>query len=152
MSDEVKVNSEEIPDPIRDSKGRFLKGCQVPGSGKPIATKASALRQAIYSRADELIATSIQSALDGDSAMLQFLVGRVVPPLKPQSMPLNIDLSGVSSLSDLGNRLIMACCDDSNGSQDAALSVLTALGHLARIEESTELRARIDELEKRLNS
>ena len=149
MNDEVKVNS-EVQDLSR-IKGRFAPGHSGNPAGKPKNSLAEGLRKNLAGRADELLELAIQQALDGDSAMTQFLLGRVIAPLRPQSLPLSLDLSGVTNLADLGNRLIMAACDGSN-SQDAAVAVLGALGHLARIEEATELRARIEELERRLIS
>ena len=150
MNDEVKVNS-EVQDLSRKN-GRFAPGHSGNPAGKPKNSLAEKLRKNLAGRADELLEVAIQQALDGDSSMIQFLLNRVVPSLKPQSMPLSLDLAGVTNLADLGNRLILACCDDSTGSPDTAVSVLAALGHLARVEEATELRTRIEELEKRLTS
>ena len=140
----------EITDSNRDTAGRFVKGCKIPGTGKPPGTKAGLIRAELYEHADELLKASIAAALDGDASERQFLIGRILPPLKPQSLPLNLDMSGVNNLIDLGNRLIGACCDGSTGSPDTAIATLAALGHLARVEEATELRARIEELERKL--
>lgn len=114
-----------------------------PGAGEP-----ARLRKAIAEHVPAIIKTMTQAALSGDVQAARLLLERALPPLKALESSAPVDLSPAGTLAEQGRAVVAAVAAGAMPpGQGAAL--MGALGTLARIDESTDLAARVAALEKR---
>lgn len=145
----MNVNDEDAIKPVKNSKGHWLPGQSGNPKGRPPGLRAEALRGIVQSRAHELIEVAMQQALTGDSSTLQFLLSRVLPPLRPVSTPLPISAEHREHPMALASALVSSACNGED-SPDAAIALLGALGNLVKVQEAVEFERRLAALEERL--
>ena len=125
----------------------FQPGVSGNPKGRPRGVgKVAKYRALLQSQAEALIQAAIKQALAGDSTALKLCIDRLLPPYRPEAMPISFSLSGTTSLAQMGESVVAAI---GNGvlSPDQGASVLQALEGQARLIEMEELEQRISALE-----
>ena len=118
-----------------------------PAGRKPGKTlKITELRKAIEFRADEILQSVINAAIAGDLQAAKMLLDRVCPTLKPQAMPINLQVH--NSLADQGNEIIKSAMLGEIP-PEIATQLIAALSNQAKIIETDELLKRVEELEQK---
>lgn len=127
----------------------FSKGASGNPLGRPVGIKdrRAALRDALEGRGKELLEKAVEKALEGDTAILNTLLSKVIPSLKPESVPVGLFVDA-GRPSAQASALVNAAL---NGeiSPTAASELLQALAHAARISATDEFLERIERLEKK---
>jgi hypothetical protein len=127
----------------------FKKGISGNPRGRPpgSADKRARLRAALEGRSDELLEQAVASAKAGDTAVLTFLLGRILPAPRPETAPVTVALPE-GSLADRAEALVEAAAD---GSLPASVAgeLLAGLGVVGRLKELGELTKRLEALEAR---
>ena len=84
---------------------RFQKGQSGNPTGRPrgIPSPATKLRKAIEQDIPDIIAALVNAAKQGDTTAARILLDRVVPPLRPQGMPVTVPIG--ESLSETGRAI-----------------------------------------------
>lgn len=138
----------------RDSQGRWKAGTSPNPAGRPRGVGLSAqMRDALRQATPLVLKSMIQRAIAGDSKAAALILSRSLPELRQQDEPLVVDL-GDGSAADRGRRVVDALAAGELSPLQAEAALAT-LANLARLIESTELEARISQLEaaqKRLGS
>ena len=115
---------------------------------KPGTGQAQKIRAALAQHADDLIQKAVDSALAGDTHVLTFLLGRLIPAARLTDMPAKIALPD-GGLSDQAQAIA-----ESIAKGDIAPSVgsdiVAVLANVGRLRETDLLEQRLAELEKRL--
>lgn len=128
-------------------RGRFVKGQSGNPAGRPPLI-SEGLKKQLASHSSELLDIAIAKAKDGDESILIFLLGRLLPSLKPVHSPLNLEMSDTTTPLALANSLMVEAV--SGNSPDAALAALSGLGTLLNVQTASDLSDRIAALEQRL--
>ncbi|HET6522064.1 MAG TPA: hypothetical protein VFG47_19915 [Geminicoccaceae bacterium] len=106
------------PLPVRDAKGRWLRGTPSPNPGgrRPGSrNRMNALSDELFGeRAAELIAVVIQRAMDGNDEMLKLALSRISPPVRGRLMHLP-DLPPLDSVSGCDEALGMVIAAAASG-------------------------------------
>ena len=103
-------------------KGRFVKGRSGNPGGRPKKNNAS-LRDAIGKHANEIIAVLVENALNGDTAAAKVLLDRILPPIKPQTSPINVKLVPGDTPFSVGNRIFNEAMSGEIPSESAIQSI-----------------------------
>ena len=139
--------------PIKDGKkmadrgpaGRFAKGNRA-SPGRPVGRgKVAELRDKLAEDLDQIIDVLRSQALAGDPQAIRILLDRVLPSLRPVELPTPLDMPP-GSLAQQARAVVRAAADGRIAPGQAA-QIITALGGVAKIVETTELMLRIDALE-----
>ena len=77
------------------------------GRPKGIIDKRWALRKRLDDASETLVDEAIKRAIEGDSGLMRALLGRLVAPAKPETLPAPFTLSG-ASLTDQANAIMQA--------------------------------------------
>ena len=132
----------------RDTAGRFTVGNK--GSpGRPQGRGAvSVLRDRLAHDVDNIIEVLRAQALAGDAQAIRIILDRVLPSLRPVELPATLVLPSGGTLADKAHAVVQAAADGDLAPGQAA-QIVTALGGVAKIIETTELVKRIEALEAR---
>ena len=116
------------------------------GRPKGIIDKRWALRKRLDDASETLVDEAIKRAIEGDSGLMRALLGRLVAPAKPETLPAPFTLPG-ASLTDQANAIMQAV---SSGVivPSTGCELLSALSQVAKIRESDDLTDRIERLER----
>lgn len=134
----------------RDAKGRLLKGtAPLNPHGRPIGRSyANRIRAYLGEGLEEVINSLRHKATAlNDTQAQRILLAYVLPTLRPEALSIELPaLKAATSLSQKAHAVLDAIAD---GAVDAATGreLLDALTMTVRLEESTELKARIEALE-----
>ena len=141
--------------PIKDGKktaergpsGRFAKGNRA-SPGRPTGRgKVAELRDRLAQDMDKVIDVLRAQALAGDPQAIRILLDRVLPSLRAVELPASLDMPP-GNLAHQAHAVMQAAASGDIAPGQAA-QIITALGGVAKIIETTELVARIDALEAR---
>lgn len=127
----------------------FKPGVSGNPAGRPVGTGTAAkLRRAIESNADAILGVVETAALNGDLQACQFLLGRVIPPLKGVQPTTSLPHANSGDLTEQASGVVKSAL---NGdiSADVASQLIGAISGLAKILETQDLIARIEALEQR---
>ena len=115
------------------------------GRPKGIIDKRWALRKRLDDASETLVDEAIKRAIEGDSGLMRALLGRLIPPAKPESATVEFDLPE-TRLSEQAEAVLRAI---SSGAMSPTVGsdLLQSLAQAARIRETDELEERISRLE-----
>ena len=135
----------------RGQDGRFAPGNSA-SPGRPLGRGPVAeMRAVLATDLDKIIDTLKAQALAGDAQAIRIILDRVLPALRPVDMPTALALPANGTLADQARAVVQAAADGDLAPAQAA-QIVTALGGVAKIIETTELMRRIEALEARNTS
>jgi hypothetical protein len=106
------------------------------------------LRDILATDLHKIIDTLKAQALAGDTQAIRIILDRVQPTLRPVELPAVLALPAGATLADQARAVVQAAADGEIAPGQAA-QIVTALGGVAKIIETTELVKRIEALETR---
>ena len=130
---------------------QFKKGVSGNPKGRPkgVIDKRQKLRLALEERAEELLDIIIERAMKGDTQMQRILLGRLIPPAKPESSLQSFYLPE-GSLSEQARAVIQAVGKGELPTSNAH-ELLSAMSLSLKIKETDELEQRVGKLEERIS-
>ena len=132
----------------RTAKGTFAPG-NPGGPGRPPGRgPAAEMREMLATDVDKIIGVVRAQALAGDAQAIRIILDRVLPSLRPVELPAALTLPAGGTLADHAHAVVQAAADGDIAPSQAA-QIVTALGGVAKIVETTELIKRIEALEAR---
>jgi hypothetical protein len=134
----------------RDAVGRFAAGNKGSPGRPPGRGAVAEMRDKLATDLDQIIDTLKAQALAGDPQAIRIILDRVLPSLRPVELPAVLALPAGGTLADQAHAVVQAAADGDLAPSQAA-QIVTALGGVAKIIETTELMKRIEALEA-LNS
>ena len=132
----------------RGPRGRFAPGNKASPGRPPGRGPVAELRATLATDLDKIIDTLRTQALAGDMQAIRIILDRVQPTLRPVDMPTTLNLPTDGTLADQARAVVQAAADGDLAPAQAA-QIVTALGGVAKIIETTELVSRIEALEAR---
>ena len=131
--------------------GQFKKGVSGNPKGRPrgIIDKRQKLQLALEEKAEELLKIIIERAMKGDTQMQRVLLGRLIPPAKPESSRQFICLPE-GSLSEQADAVIQAVGKGEFPTSNAH-ELLSAMSLSLKIKETEELEQRVGKLEENVS-
>ncbi|MDP1684986.1 hypothetical protein [Hydrogenophaga sp.] len=129
----------------RGAGGKFVKGNRASPGRPPGRGVVAELRERLAQDVDQIIDLLRTQALAGDPQAIRILLDRVLPSLRPVELPTPLDMPA-GTLADQAQAVVKATADGDIAPSQAA-QIITALGGVAKIIETTELLARIEKLE-----
>lgn len=117
-----------------------------PAGRPPGVGRVAKYRKLLQAQADTLIKTVIDQALAGESVALKLCIDRLLPPYRPEAVPIEFAMPEVGGLVSMGEAVLSAI---GNGilSPEQGAKVLQALAGQARLIEVETLEQRIAALE-----
>jgi hypothetical protein len=106
------------------------------------------MRAALGKDLPKIIDALKAQALAGDPQAIRIILDRVLPALRSVDMPVALALPADGTLADQARAVVQAAADGDLAPAQAA-QIVTALGGVAKIVETTELLRRIEALEAR---
>jgi hypothetical protein len=130
----------------RGPGGRFAPG-NAGGPGRPPGRGPVAeMRVKLATDLDQILDKLKAQALAGDAQAIRIILDRVLPALRPVDMPTMLALPTDGTLADQARAVVQAAADGDLVPAQAA-QIVTALGGVAKIIETTDLLRRIEALE-----
>ena len=130
----------------RGPRGRFAPGNKASPGRPPGRGPVAEMRIKLATDLDKIIDTLRRQALAGDMQAIRIILDRVQPTLRPVDMPTTLALPADGTLADQARAVVQAAADGDLAPAQAA-QIVTALGGVAKIIETTELMRRIEALE-----
>ena len=129
---------------------RFKSGVSGNPKGRPkgVIDKRQKLRIALEERAEELLDVVINRAMQGDAQMQRILLGRLIPPAKPESLAQTCNLPD-GNFTEQAKAIVKATSQGEINSSVAS-ELLSAITSSIKIKESEELEQRIQQIEERV--
>ena len=125
--------------------GKFAKGNKASPGRTPGRSKVTELRDKLAQDIDAVIGIVRKQALAGDQQAIRILLDKVLPSLRPIELPTPLDLPD-GNLALQARAVVQAVADGDIAPSQAA-QIITALGGVAKIIETTDLLDRITKLE-----
>lgn len=113
-----------------------------PGIGRTVE-----LKRMLFSRADEVVNTVIDKAIEGDISAAKLILDRLVPPLRATDQPVSIPRSDSGDIGDQ-SQLVLDSLLSGGLSADTATRVMQALVLHQTMTDIRDLEARISRLEE----
>ena len=132
----------------RGQRGRFAPGNKLSPGRPPGRGPVAEMRVKLATDLDKIIDTLKAQALAGDALAIRIILDRVLPALRPVDMPMTLTLPADGTLAEQARAVVQAAADGDLAPTQAA-QIVTALGGVAKIIETTELIKRIEALEAR---
>lgn len=130
----------------RGAGGRFAPG-NPGGPGRPPGRGPVAeMRLALATDLDKIIDKLKAQALAGDAQAIRIILDRVLPTLRPVDLPAVLALPVGGTLAEKAHAVVDSAAVGELAPTQAA-QIITALGGVAKIVETTELVKRIEALE-----
>ena len=129
----------------RGISGRFTKGNKASPGRPPGRGIVAELRDKLAQDVDKVIDILREQALAGDPQAIRILLDRVLPSLRPVELPTPLDLP-VGNLAQQAHAVVQAVAAGDIAPSQAA-QIISALGGVAKIVETTDLLDRITALE-----
>lgn len=130
-------SDEDVNPPIRDERGRFLRGNPGRPPGTRVKLSKRALRQ-VHDNFDLLIGVLIYKALEGDTDAAKFLLSLGLPKDQPVDLP------------ELSAQSVADAVMSGEVTPTEGRTLATTLAKLREVQDVDELRARLEELERSL--
>lgn len=133
----------------KQGKHLFKPGQSGNPAGKPMGAKNKATRLAqtlLDGEEETLVRKLIELAKGGDLQALKVCIDRLIPPMKAQTAPVQIDIPKTANLIDTADALLRAVAGGQL-SPDIASQLISAVGTMARVTEIEDLKQRLAALE-----
>lgn len=130
----------------RTKLGQFLPGISGNPVGRP-GSESAEIRKRLSMHSHEVIQVVTSAALGGDLQACKMILDRISPPLKAQAAAISVSLPAEFCMDQATQSFIIAAAEGSLPA-DIAVQMVTAVSHLARIVEVTELSDRLAALER----
>jgi hypothetical protein len=134
----------------RGVSGRFTKGNKASPGRPPGRGIVAELRDKLAQDVDKVIGILREQALAGDPQAIRILLDRVLPSLRPIEMPTPLCLPP-GNLAQQAHAVVQAVAAGDIAPSQAA-QIISALGGVAKIVETTDLLDRIAKLEEKQNA
>ena len=129
---------------------KFKPGISGNPNGRPKdKTPGGKLRKAIEAKADDILQSVINAAVNGDMAACKMLLDRITPTLKPQSQAIILPVK--ETLPEQGNEIIKATMGGEIP-PDLGSQLITALSNQGKLVDFQEMVERLARIEKQLES
>ena len=132
----------------RGAGGRFAVGNEGSPGRPPGRGAVAEMRDTLATDLHKIIDTLKAQALAGDPQAIRIILDRVLPSLRPVELPAVLALPVGATLAEQARAVVQAAADGEIAPSQAA-QIVTALGGVAKIIETTELVKRIEALETR---
>lgn len=132
----------------RGANGRFATGNKASPGRPPGRGAVAEMRATLATDLHKIIETLRAQALGGDPQAIRIILDRVLPTLRPVEQPVELALPVGGTLAEQAQAVVRAAADGDLAPSQAA-QIVTALGGVAKIIETTELVRRIEALEAR---
>jgi hypothetical protein len=132
----------------RGPRGQFAAGNRASPGRPPGRGPVAELRAALASDLHQIIDSLKAQALAGDAQAIRIILDRVLPALRPVELPTALALPADGTLADQARAVVQAAADGALAPAQAA-QIVTALGGVAKIIETTDLLQRVEALEAR---
>ncbi|HEX2541499.1 MAG TPA: hypothetical protein VHM00_10500 [Caldimonas sp.] len=142
----TKPINDRLKSADRDAAGRFALGNTASPGRPPGRGVVSELRQRLAADLDPIIDQLRTQALAGDPQAIRIILDRVIPSLRPVELPAMLRIPPTGSLADQADAVMQAVAAGELAPGQAA-QIVSALGAVAKIMETTELVRRIEALE-----
>ena len=130
----------------RGAGGRFAVGNEGSPGRPPGRGVVAEMRETLATDLYKIIETLKAQALAGDAQAIRIILDRVLPSLRPVELPTVLALPIGATLAEQARAVVQAAADGEIAPSQAA-QIVTALGGVAKIIETTELVRRIEALE-----
>ena len=130
----------------RNPDGTFTSGN--PGRRKVSRHKATqAVEALLEGQTEALTQAAITKALEGDTTAMRLCLDRIAPPRK--DAPISFDMPDIETPADAAEaaRAILRAVADGGVTPQEAVSVMAIVEQFRRVLETTEIEARLAELE-----
>ena len=127
---------------------RFAVGNEGSPGRPPGRGVVAEMRETLATDLHKIIETLKAQALAGDPQAIRIILDRVLPSLRPVELPAVLALPVGATLAEQARAVVQAAADGEIAPSQAA-QIVTALGGVAKIVETTELVKRIEALETR---
>lgn len=134
----------------RGPRGRFTPGMSGNPQGRP-KSETTALRQSLADGAADVVKAILKAAKAGDMQAAKIVLDRLLPPLKATTQAVHLSLPDGASPLDTA-RAILAATASGTLAPDIAAQLVAAVGTFCRIEEITELRSRLESIERSIKA
>ncbi len=126
----------------------YKKGFSGNPAGRPKGStdKRNALRKAFENDSKDVIKKCIELAKQGDPACIRMVLERLVPPIRAKAEVVKFELDADASLTDTAKQILTAIAAGQIA-PDTGRMLIDGVASLSRIQEVTDLAARIDYLE-----
>jgi hypothetical protein len=129
--------------------GQYRPGQSGNPAGRPVGSGLTGeLRRAIARHAADVVDVLVQRAKDGDVGAARALLDRVVPALKAELLSVQVPDLATGTLAERAESAFRAV-GAGEIAPDTGAALVSALGALARIQELTEIEARLQALEEK---
>ena len=132
--------------PNHAAGGRFAPGNKASPGRPPGRGAVAEMRDALAADLGGIIDTVRAKAMAGDMQAARIILDRLVPSLRPVEIPTAVSMPAGATLAGQAQAVIEAAANGSLAPSQAA-QIVTALGGVAKIIETTELLRRIEVLE-----
>ncbi len=131
---------------------KFAKGQSGNPAGRKRGSrnKATALRDQLEADASALIRKAVELAKGGDVAALRMCLDRILPPLRAETSPQEIEAKG-DDLASLASSIVREAVAG-RISAEAAKELTAALSAVGRLKELCEFEQRLAALESKLKT
>ncbi len=126
--------------------GKFVKGNKASPGRPPGRSKVAELCERLAQDVDAVIGIVREQALAGDPQAIRILLDRVLPSLRPVELPTPFDLPK-DNLAHQSHAVMQAVANGDIAPSQAA-QLISAIGGVARILETSDLLERISKLEE----
>ena len=133
----------------RRKDGTFAKGASGNPKGRP-RSEAVELRRQLAAKGADVAKVVLDLALSGDLEACKLVLARLVPPLKASAAPVLLDTPIDPSTPLEAAQALLRATTEGTIPPDIAAALVSAIAHLAKIEEVQELRDRLAALEAAL--
>lgn len=129
----------------------FAPGRSGNPAGRPKSANAlAAQRQKLVDAGPAVIATLIKNAKAGDPTALRLYMERVMPALRPESRPVQVDAPADATPTEMARHALQAAFRGEITS-NVAHDLASALAVICKVEELDELRREIDDLKRQIH-
>ena len=132
--------------PNHTAGGRFAPGNKASPGRPPGRGAVAEMRDALAADLGGIIDTVRAKAMAGDMQAARIILDRLVPSLRPVEIPTAVSMPAGATLAGQAQAVVNAAAAGELVPSQAA-QIVTALGGVAKIIETTELLKRIEALE-----